>query len=306
MHVDQSFSTVLTFLNEYVIEIRTAGLSRDNKIFRKKENKYYLETLVWNLLFRLEAGAYHHDKVIDIVNMRLEELEGIKISEKYLSPDFTGNMTSKVIIDCKATIFELIAFLVSIRSMLDSLTKIISFYLKDPKFHSIADLNKYLEKKYLKAEKPFPIEVFTIVNQHWIDWIEYLRDYRGDLVHELTISSSAEHEVRYIPCIQNGKKISKKIENVSNFFIPKDPKFEYILGGFDQELPFKELTITHEQKNADGAVVYRDVSIEKKIDENRMIEIKSFVNLYFEKAVVLVTEIITSLRKSRFTYLTLE
>jgi hypothetical protein len=306
MHVDQSLSAIWTFLDAYVTEIRNAEFSRDNQIFRKKENKYYLETLVRDLLFRLEAGAYHNDRVIDIVNMRLEELERIKIPEKDLPSDITGKMTFKVSIQCKATIFELIAFLVSIRSMLDSLTKIISVYLKGTKFQSIATLHKYIEKQYLKNEKTVPFEVFTIVNQHWIDWVKYLRDYRGDLVHELTISSSAEHEVRYIPCIQNGKKISKKIEMVTNFFIPKDPKFEYILEGFDQEPPFIESTSIYEQKNADGEVVNREVSIEKKINEDQMIEIKSFVNLYFEKAVVLVTEIIISLRKSRFTYLTLE
>lgn len=306
MHVDQSFSSVWKFLTEYVEEARNAEFSRTNQIFRKKEDKCYLETLVWDLLFRLEAGAYHKDRIIDTVTKRLEELEGMILPEIYVSPGIKGEATFKVSIQCKQTIFELIAFLVSIRSMLDSLTRIISFYLKDPKFRSIADLNKYLEKKYLKAEKTFPTEVFTIINQHWIDWIEYFRDYRGDLVHELTISTSAEHEVRYVKCIKNGKQISKKIKNVSNFFIPREPKFKFILGGFDHDLPFEELTITHEKKNVDGAVVNRDVSIEKKIDVTRMIDVTSFVNLYFGKAVVLVKEIIGLLRKSRFTYLTLE
>ena len=108
------------------------------------------------------------------------------------------------------------------------------------------------------------------------------------------------------PIIQNGKQISKKIEIYTNFFIPEDPKFKFILEGLDQEAPFEKTTSISEIRNAKGEIVYRDVSIEKKIDESQMIEIKSFVNFYFEKAIYLVTQIITSLRKNKFLYLTLE
>jgi len=306
MSLEQSLFSVRTLFWDYAMEIRNAEFSRVEKIFRKIEDKYLLETHLWDVLFRLEAGTYHRDNVIDLVNNTLEKLKTFSIN----LDDFTSNVsksgTYKITIQNNEIIFELIAFLVSLRSMLDPLTKCISSYLKGKKFYSISDLNKYLEKEYLQKGTPLPFNIFTVIYQHWIDWVKNLRDYRDDLVHKLTISSSAEYEAVVTPIIQNGKETSKKIEILTNFYIPKNPIFNFIFEGLDQETPFGKTTSISEIKNEDGKIMYRDFSLEKKIDESQMIEIKSFVNFYYEKALFFVTQIITSLRKINFTYLTLE
>lgn len=285
-----SLSDLRELLDEYVLDLRDADYSCNEIIFNKENEKHYLETLVWDILFRLEASMYHHDRVIDLVTINLEKMEA---SIRRFVPPTCGSATVKIVTEDRKIIFELIAFLSSIRSMLDSLTRLVSFYLKGVKFYSINDLRKYLEKEE-------PLEISILIRQHWTDWIGYLKNYRDHLIHKLTFSSTAEYEAMSIPVIRNGKKVSKRIENVASFFIPRSPKFEYILKGFRQEPFVEKTTSVFEIKDADGKVMQREVCISKAVDETRMIEIRSFVDTYLDKATSLIIQTIGILRKNRF------
>jgi hypothetical protein len=289
-----SLSNLRDILDTYVVELRNANNSFGKTIFSKENDKYYLETFVWDILFRLEASAYHHDKLIDLVNTNLEKMKDSVYN--FMIP-VGRSASAKIIIEDKKIVFELIAFLSSIRSMVDSLAKLISFYIKEGKFYSFNDLRKYLEKKE-------SFEISILVHQQWMDWIDYLKNYRDYLIHTLTFSSMAECETISVPVIRNGKKVMKRIKNVACFYIPKSPKFEYFLKGFGQE-PFTEETTTiFETKDANGKVIERDVTISKTVDQSSMVEIRFFVNTYLDKAVSLVIQTIEILRKNRFIYLT--
>ena len=105
-----------------------------------------------------------------------------------------------------------------------------------------------------------------------------------------------------MPSIQTDEKISKKKKIVSSFFIPKNPKFKYVLKGIDHEVTdMTKITYVYEEKNAEGEGIMREEAI-----TDQMIGLKAFINLYFEKAVILIIQIIKTLRKNKFTYISLE
>lgn len=162
-----------------------------------KGDKWYLENRLDQLLWKLEKTLYYKNK-IDLaygnLNQNLQSIKQ-KCIEKYnedynrLKPFFVKENQkwsfkyNFEIPQDKDLFFEMESFVISSKSSLDLLVKIMNIYYPNSATRNIAKFKTSLDNKYKDDELRRQIDL------EWSKWMSDLMDYRDFIVHESLLYS---------------------------------------------------------------------------------------------------------------------
>lgn len=172
----------------------------DNKIFNSQTNKKYYESYIMFAYRKFKSLDYHFSNTNCLINKEINDLKEKNIQESK-SKEFKRFKKLKIVMKMKKDtyefIYELSAFLEALKSCLDLLAEVTSFYFKGIKInYSISTLLKLSNKKKSK--------ILDFISSN-ANWIEIIRNYRHPIVHRLVLPLKSGYEIHQI----NGK--SKKI-----------------------------------------------------------------------------------------------
>lgn len=174
-------------LDDHFTQLDSVPIS-SGVIFSDEHQKERYETLLMYVLRKYEAAVYHFENVRKFIRDEIKELEKAPNFDNV----FNGKriqMTFKFLQTADKYIYELAAFLEALKSSIDLLAEVCSFYLPGiTTNYSISPLIKPVEKG-----KAGPILNEIATN---LDWLKVLRDYRHHLVHRLMPSARSGYETR--------------------------------------------------------------------------------------------------------------
>ena len=169
----------------------------DNKIFSSQKNKEYYESYIMFAYRKFKSLDYHFSNTNCLINKEINNLK-----EKNIQiPNSKELKISKIVMKMKKDtyefIYELSAFLEALKSCLDLLAEVASFYFKGIKVnYSISPLLKLSNKK--------KSNILDFISSN-ANWIGIIRNYRHPIVHRLVLPLKSGYEIHQI----NNK--SKKI-----------------------------------------------------------------------------------------------
>lgn len=169
----------------------------DNKIFSSQTDKKYYESYIMFAYRKYKSLDYHFSNTNCLINKEINNLR-----EKNIQiPNSKELKISKIVMKMKKDtyefIYELSAFLEALKSCLDLLAEVASFYFKGIKVnYSISPLLKLSNKK--------KSNILDFISSN-TNWIGIIRNYRHPIVHRLVLPLKSGYEIHQI----NGK--SKKI-----------------------------------------------------------------------------------------------
>ena len=171
-----------------------------NKIFNIRKNKEYYESYIMFAYRKFKSLDYHCSNTDCLISKETNNLSKKNINilknkelKKYRIKKFIMRMKK----DNYNFIYELSAFLEALKSCLDLLAEVASFYLKGVNVnYSISPLLKLSNKKKSK--------ILDFISSN-ANWIGIIRNYRHHIVHRLVLPLKSGYEIHQI----NGK--SKKI-----------------------------------------------------------------------------------------------
>lgn len=169
-----------------------------NKIFNIQKDKEYYESHVMFAYRKFKSLDYHCSNTDCLISKETNNLSKKTINilknkelNKYRIKKFVMRMKK----DNYNFIYELSAFLEALKSCLDLLAEVASFYLKGVNVnYSISPLLKLSNKKQSKVLK------FILKNANWI---KIIRNYRHPIVHRLVLSPKSGYEINQINGISN-------------------------------------------------------------------------------------------------------
>jgi len=170
----------------------------DDCIFRTDSKKEYYESLIMFAFRKYSALSYHLSNVNNLIKLENDSLSTETLDITGLKSDKTSNikMSMKIKKEAFEYIYELSAFLSALKSCLDLLSEVSSFYLKGVEVnYSITPLLK------LSAKKNSKILDFIKKNEKWL---RLITEYRHPLLHRLMLRSNSGFEIHRI-----GDKTSK-------------------------------------------------------------------------------------------------
>lgn len=162
----------------------------ENKILKSQANKERYESCIMFAFRKFQSLAYHLNNTITLLDKETELLAK-KIDQLAELKDLKLiKITNKVKKDSYEFIYELSAFLAALKSCLDFLAEVSSFYLKGIKVnYSISPLLKLIKTRHSK------ILGFIKSNAKWIN---YICEYRHPIVHRLVINPQSGYEVHQL------------------------------------------------------------------------------------------------------------
>ena len=172
----------------------------DKKIFNPQKNKQYYESHIMFAYRKYKSLDYHLNNTNGLIDKEISYLK----EKNILIPnteEFKKIKINKIVMTMKKDhyefIYELSAFLEALKSCLDLLAEVASFYFKGIEVnYSISPL---LRLSYKKKSK-----VLDFISSN-ASWIEIIRNYRHPIVHRLVLPLKSGYEIHQI----SGK--SKKI-----------------------------------------------------------------------------------------------
>lgn len=188
--------TIYNILDRHLNLIDKATIC-ENSIFKREHCKEKYETYLMYAFRKYKAANYHYGNVIRFLNEDKESYENhiIKLKEFQNTHKMLDGINIKVmekVSRCRRSsdiyIYEISAFLASIRSCLDFLTIVSSMYLSG--MESVDSVSSIIKKI---RTSDFTCTIFECFKKH-TEWIELLRKYRDKLIHNLTLSASSGYE----------------------------------------------------------------------------------------------------------------
>jgi hypothetical protein len=185
----------------------------DNNVFSLQTDKEHYESYIMFAFRKFKSLDYHFSNISCLINKEITDLEEKDIQESK-SKEFKRFKKLKIVMKMKKDayefIYELSAFLEALKSCMDLLAEVASFYFKGINVnYSISPLLKLSNKKKSK--------ILDFISNN-ANWIRIIRNYRHPIVHRLVLQLKSGYEIHQI----NGK--SKKI--LYPILIPKvTPKF---------------------------------------------------------------------------------
>lgn len=287
---------------DFVGDVRSRANLPD-PVFESADKLYYLETCVWDLATLTSAATYHAGRLLAQIervqnDLGSEQAMDLKKAREqvddmldrfaraaaktsiHLEPTEGGpkafSGTTQVSIESGPVLFEFNAFLISARSALDYLARVLGVYIKGADFRSIHKLNKWLGKNHPDAA------VTEFMAREWKQWIEMLKSYRDAVAHNVVLNFSASRELSFEDAMGPAEPIEHPVsDDLLGFYIYRTPpRFRYKVIGmediFDEELPIIETEIAMDVRLPDGT----DTTIRhstKRIDTSQVIPLEEYV-----------------------------
>lgn len=165
----------------------------ENKILKSQSDKERYESCIMFAFRKFQSLAYHLNNTIILLNKERESLaeEADRLAElKDLKLIKVTKFSAKLKKDSYEFIYELSAFLAALKSCLDFLAQVSSFYLKGIKVnYSISPLLKLIKTRHSK--------ILDFIKSN-AKWINYIREYRHPIVHRLVINPQSGYEVHQL------------------------------------------------------------------------------------------------------------
>lgn len=165
----------------------------ENKIFKSQADKERYESCIMFAFRKFQSLAYHLNNTITLLNKETESLaeEADRLAElKDLKLIKLTKFSAKLKKDSYEFIYELSAFLTALKSCLDFLAEVSSFYLKGIKVnYSISPLLKLIKTRHSK--------ILGFIKSN-AEWINYIREYRHPIVHRFVINPQSGYEVHQL------------------------------------------------------------------------------------------------------------
>jgi len=309
---------------DFVADIRGRADLHD-PVFDSAPKLYYLETCVWDLVTLVSAATYHAGRVLDEIARVEKDLISEQAAALKKAPDQVKDMlsafgqalaktsiqveagddepeefsgTARVTVESGPVLFEFNAFLISARSALDYLARVLGVYIKGAEFRSIHKLNNWLGKNH-------PDTVLAeFLAAEWNDWIATLKSYRDAVAHNVVLNLTASTETSFddSPRPAWTDRLPPS-DNLIGFHIYRTaPTFRYKVVGmedvFDGELPVieteaimnielpdgEQTTIRHKWKEVDTAqVIPLDEYVEHTLESIERLVREAFALLLSQK-----------------------
>jgi hypothetical protein len=183
---------------------------KGSKIFNTQADKERYESYIMFAFRKFQSLKYHLENTKRLLKKEAEILAKKSVALPEVKGVRSTSFTMKQSKDAHELIYELSAFLAALKSCLDLLAEVMSYYLKGIDVnYSITPLLKLMKKRKSK------ILMFIEKNENWI---KDIRDYRHPIIHRLVLHSKSGHEIH-----QRNGKTTKVLYPV---LIPKNtPKF---------------------------------------------------------------------------------
>jgi hypothetical protein len=154
----------------------------DNKVFSSQTDKEHYESYIMFAFRKFKSLNYHFSNINCLINKEITDLEEKDIQESK-SKEFKRFKKLKIVMKMKKDayefIYELSAFLEALKSCMDLLAEVASFYFKGINVnYSISPLLKLSNKKKSK--------ILDFISNN-ANWIRIIRNYRHPIVHRLVL-----------------------------------------------------------------------------------------------------------------------
>lgn len=181
---------MLNVLNDHFSSLDDATIS-DLSIFRDEKDKQKYETLLMYAFRKLKAAEYHLGNVKTLIANDQKALDNTNPLTLELNGKIKFSSSFKFTKEANEYIYELSAFLEALKSSLDILAEVCSFYLPGVQTnYSISPLLKLVDKGRKNL-------ILDVIEQN-LDWLKALRDYRHHLVHRLMLTANSGYETQLI------------------------------------------------------------------------------------------------------------
>lgn len=243
-----------------------------------------------DLVIRIWGVNYHLSRIKTLVKETREKFKRDRNFPLTLHKTSLGHrvrsQSFRVTSENRKVLYEFLAFLMALRAATDFIAKIIVLHI--PRFRStrsIARLRRTLQKEGIRHQ------VASLVERNWSTWIEYIKNYRDDLLHNYSIRICAVLHRDVVAVVRQGKREMKEMAHSTDFVVPLTPK---------PHDPRLEEEIFTEEKSEhsiiiDGEVHEKDVTIIRKLDTSRFADIIKFCTTYFKQLLIFASNVLEEL-----------